>query len=146
MQRTSKLHAIAGALALTLISVFWISTMIAETLGSPADIARVKTLILYGFALLVPALASTGMSGNRLGSGWRQAPVARKRKRLAFAGANGVFVLIPAAVFLAIRAQSGQIDAVFYAVQTIELVAGALNILLLSLNMRDGLALRRQRR
>ena len=36
---------------------------------------------------------------------------------------------------------SGQFAALFYAVQGIELVAGAVNITLMSLNMRDGLRL-----
>ena len=55
--------------------------------------------------------------------------------------ANGVVVLIPAALYLASKAQAGQFDTSFYIVQVIELIAGAVNITLLGLNMRDGLRL-----
>ena len=42
---------------------------------------------------------------------------------------------------LAGKAQAGQFDTSFYIVQVIELIAGAVNITLLGLNMRDGLRL-----
>jgi hypothetical protein len=60
--------------------------------------------------------------------------------------ANGVLVLVPAALFLAVRARGGQLDAVFMLVQAIEVAAGAANIALLSLNMRDGIILGRAAR
>lgn len=58
--------------------------------------------------------------------------------------ANGLLILLPCAFFLAGRAQAGQFDAVFTGVQALELAAGALNIALLSLNMRHGLSLGRK--
>lgn len=54
---------------------------------------------------------------------------------------NGVLVLVPAAFFLAWRSAAGVFDGSFYAVQAIELAAGAANLVLLALNMRDGLRL-----
>jgi hypothetical protein len=51
-------------------------------------------------------------------------------------------VLVPSALFLAYKARAGAFDASFYAVQVLELVAGATNITLLSLNMRDGLTMK----
>jgi hypothetical protein len=51
---------------------------------------------------------------------------------------NGLLVLVPAAVFLAGRASAGRFDAIFYVVQAIELIAGAANLMLIGLNMRDG--------
>jgi hypothetical protein len=56
--------------------------------------------------------------------------------------ANGILVLIPSALFLASKAKAAEFDAVFYAVQTVELAAGAINLALLSLNMRDGLKMK----
>jgi hypothetical protein len=53
--------------------------------------------------------------------------------------ANGLLILIPAALFLASKARHGEFDTAFYSVQAIELIAGAANIMLLALNMRDGL-------
>ena len=59
--------------------------------------------------------------------------------------ANGLLILVPSAVFLALRTGAGQFDTAFYAVQGLELVAGATNLTLLILNMRDGRALGRRR-
>jgi hypothetical protein len=47
---------------------------------------------------------------------------------------------------LAPKASAGDFDAVFYAVQTRELVAGAANVALLALNMRDGFKMKGRRR
>jgi len=58
--------------------------------------------------------------------------------------ANGVLVLIPSALFLAWKAGAGAFDTAFYAVQAVELIAGAVNVTLLSLNMRDGLRMTRR--
>ncbi|MHC2332263.1 hypothetical protein ACVIW0_001552 [Bradyrhizobium sp. USDA 4454] len=61
---------------------------------------------------------------------------------MPFVAGNGILILIPSALFLASRAQAAEFDATFYAVQAIELVAGATNIILLALNMRDGLKMK----
>ena len=58
--------------------------------------------------------------------------------------ANGVLVLIPSALFLAWKASASAFDSAFYAVQAVELIAGAVNVTLLSLNMRDGLRMTRR--
>jgi len=58
--------------------------------------------------------------------------------------ANGVVVLIPSALFLAWKASAGAFDTMFYAVQAVELIAGAANFTLLALNMRDGLRMTRR--
>jgi hypothetical protein len=48
-------------------------------------------------------------------------------------------VLVPCAIILDRWAAAGAFDASFYAVQAIELVAGAVNLTLMGLNVRDGL-------
>jgi len=48
---------------------------------------------------------------------------------------------LPSAYVLALWANAGRFDSAFYALQGVELVAGAINITLLVLNMRDGLRL-----
>lgn len=136
---TKRIHPIAGALALLTILTFWLSTVLSELLGSEAAVTAVKTTIPWGFFLLVPALAAAGGSGAALSKGRRGGLVGRKLRRMPFIAANGIMVLIPAALFLAHKARLGEFDGVFYAVQAIELVAGAGNLTLLSLNLRDGL-------
>lgn len=58
---------------------------------------------------------------------------------MSFIAANGVLILIPCAIFLAHKATAGAFDVSFYAMQIIELLAGATNLILLSMSMRDGL-------
>ena len=53
---------------------------------------------------------------------------------------NGILILVPSALFLASKACAAEFDTVFYAVQALELAAGAANIALIALNVRDGLA------
>lgn len=136
------IHPVVGALAVVTIATFWLSTALAELFASPAVIAAVKTAIPCGFLLLVPALMATGGSGIFLAKG-RQAGLAGvKLKRMRWIAANGVLVLIPSALFLASKARAGEFDSSFYAVQALELTAGAVNLALLGLNMRDGLRMK----
>ena len=141
-----KAHLIAGFLAFALIASFWTATVFVELLGDAAAIATVKGAILWAMLLLVPAMAAVGGSGFRLGGRSRAPIVATKRKRMMAIAANGLLVLVPSAFFLAARAADGRFDAAFYAVQGVELVAGALNLGLMGLNIRDGFAMSRRRR
>jgi hypothetical protein len=54
---------------------------------------------------------------------------------------NGLLVLVPAAILLDRRASAGSFDTRFHVVQAIELVAGGLNLTLMALTVRAGLAL-----
>lgn len=56
--------------------------------------------------------------------------------------ANGILVLIPSALYLASKANASEFDAAFYTIQTIELVAGAINITMLGFNLQDGLRMK----
>ena len=141
-----KAHLVAGSVAFVLIVLFWTSTVGVELFGSEGGIATAKTAILWGMLLLVPSMAVVGGSGFRLG-GRSEAPIiAVKRRRMIVIAANGLLILVPSAVFLAWRASAGQFGAAFYVVQTLELAAGATNLTLMALNMRDGFALTRRRR
>lgn len=140
------IHPLAGLVAMLTIATFWLLTVIAELFASEATVVAVKTAIPWGFFLLVPALAATGGSGFFLSKGQRQGLVGTKLKRMPVVAANGLLVLIPAALFLAAKARAGEFDATFYAVQVLELVAGAVNLTLLGLSMRDGMALTQWRR
>lgn len=140
-----RLHAASGALALAMILGFQAATILAETLGSPATIATVKQAIAWSLLALIPALATAGITGRSLGRGWRQPAVATKQKRMAFAAVNGLLILVPAALVLAWLSAQGDYGPLFTTVQVAELTAGAVNVILLGLNLRDGLALRARR-
>ena len=132
------IHPVAGGIALLTIVVFWLSTALGELFGLVSTIVAIKSAIPWGFLLLIPALAATGGTGFNLSRGRRSKLITTKIKRTAACAANGLLVLVPSALFLAFKARAGELDAVFYGVQALELVAGAVNITLLGLNMRDG--------
>ncbi|SDH22961.1 hypothetical protein [Roseospirillum parvum] len=133
------LHPIAGGLALLLVVGFWLATAISELAGPESAVIAVKTAIPWGLLVLVPALAMAGGSGFRLARTTPGGLAARKGRRMPIIAASGLLILVPAALFLAAKARAGEIDSVFYAVQAVELLAGAVNITLLALNLRDGL-------
>jgi len=136
------IHPIAGALALLTITTFWISTALSELFASQAIVAAVKTVIPWGFLLLIPAFMAAGGSGFTLAKGRRGGLAGAKLKRMPLIAANGIFILVPCALFLASKARAAEFDASFYAVQALELAAGAANIALLALSMRDGLKMK----
>lgn len=140
-----RVHLVAGAVGFLTILTFWITTTVSELFGSAQSITAVKLAIPWGFLLLVPALALTGATGFRLAGASRNPQVLRKKRRMPFIAANGLLVLVPAALYLALLASRGDFGGVFYAVQAIELAAGALNITLMALNIRDGLRLTKGR-
>lgn len=140
------LHRWSGGLALCLLTGFWLSTLISELSGQATVIRAVKTGILYALPLMIAALALTGASGMAIGRQRKGPLIAAKTRRMALAAANGLLILAPAAVFLYLRAKNGAFDTAFYGVQGVELTAGAVNMWLLGLNMRDGLKMASSRK
>lgn len=139
----TKIHGFFGVVALLCVLSFWTGTVVSEVFGDPADITLVKLSILKGMIVLIPAMMLAGGSGFSMK--WRGPMVERKKRRMKVIAANGMLILLPSAFFLSDRAQQGNFDAWFYGVQIIELLAGAANISLLSLNMKDGITSVRKR-
>jgi len=149
MNRTAirNAHALAGTLGFLLLLAFFGATVVAEASGDPALIAFVKRAIVLALIGFVPTMAVAGASGAKLaGERNRSARVARKKRRMAIAAANGLLVLVPCAIALDRLATAGAFGATFGAIQLVELVAGAVNLVLLGLNVRDGLRMRARRR
>ena len=137
----SRAHAIFGSIAMLCIFSFWTSTLFTELFLSQAAIVSVKGIILQAMWILIPAMVATGGSGFALAKGRSGRLVESKKKRMPFIALNWVLVLLPSAVYLHSKAQAGAFDTSFYAIQVVELVAGAINLWLLSNNMYDGLKL-----
>lgn len=135
------LHPVAASIAFLVILIFWLATALSELSGSVAAIVAVKRAIPWGLLVLIPALILTGASGFRLAGGSADPRILAKKRRMPIIAANGLLVLVPAAFYLAALAGRGTFDTGFYLVQAIELVAGAVNLVLMGLNMRDGLTL-----
>ena len=133
-------HRIAGILALLCIATFFLSTILVELFGSHAAVAQLKSLIVTpGLWILIPAVAAAGGSGMFLSKSRKGRLVDAKKKRMPFIAANGLLVLVPCAIVLDRWAAVGSFDTSFYLVQAIELLAGATNLMLMGLNVRDGL-------
>ncbi|MCC7327503.1 MAG: hypothetical protein IT521_11945 [Burkholderiales bacterium] len=137
----SKLHGLFGAVALLCIATFWTSTVVSELFLSSVSVVAVKNAVLTGMWVLIPAMAATGGGGFSLARSRSGRLVEVKGRRMKGVAANGMLVLLPSAYVLASWANAGRFDGAFYALQGVELVAGAINITLLVLNMRDGLRL-----
>ncbi|MEW8141599.1 MAG: hypothetical protein AB2776_09380 [Candidatus Thiodiazotropha endolucinida] len=135
-------HKLAAITTTLCIGTFFLSTILVEVFGSPEAIATVKSLIVMpGLFLLVPAIAATGATGFAMSKSRKGRLLEAKKKRMPIIGANGIIILMPAAIFLDRWAAAGTFDIWFYLLQGVELLAGAVNLTLMSLNIRDGLRL-----
>lgn len=136
---TLIIHRFAAVIAILCIALFFSATIYVELYGTTESIATVKSLIVWpGLIVLVPAVALTGGSGFVLGSARKGHLVQQKKKRMPFVGANGILILIPCAILLDLWASKGIFDTYFYIVQGIELIAGASNLILMGMNIKDG--------
>lgn len=140
---TTRIHGVAGIIGFLLILSFWAATVVSEVLGSADAITNVKNAILWGMAGLIPAMIIAGATGSVLAKRGVGSKAAAKAKRMKVIAFNGIFLLVPSAFFLAARANAGDFDAMFYVVQVLELTAGAVNLGLMGLNIRDGLMITR---
>jgi len=93
------------------------------------------------FACQVYSIAVAGALGSKLGGNTTTGPIGAKKKRMAIITANGLLILIPSALYLHSMASSGDFGSMLYLIQALELTAGATNLFLMSLNIRDGLKL-----
>lgn len=134
------IHLFAGLLATLTIASFFSISLLSELLGSTETIVATKALIVMpGLFLLIPAIVATGVSGFILSKSRQGRLIAGKKKRMPFIAANGVLILVPCAIFLNRLAAAGTFDTTFYLVQGLEFLAGATNLGLMGLNIRDGL-------
>lgn len=144
---SKRAHLIVGMLATLCIATFFLSTIITELFGSHAAVAQLKSLIVTpGLWIMVPLMAAAGGSGMFLAKSRKGRLVDAKKRRMPFIAANGLLVLVPCAILLSRWAAAGSFDTTFYVVQVIELIAGATNLTLMSLNARDGMRMVGRRR
>ena len=138
----SRIHAFAGIVGFLCILIFWTSTAYSELFTSHETVAAVKAMILRGMFILVPAMALAGGLGMSVGAKWKNPLAVAKKKRMPIIALNGLIILLPSAFYLAFKSDAGEFDNWFYAVQILELCAGALNLSLIGLNIRDGLRMK----
>ncbi|AKH19960.1 membrane protein [Sedimenticola thiotaurini] len=136
---TLLLHRFAALVAILCVAMFFSATLLVEIFGDTTTIATVKSLIVSpGLFILVPSIALTGGSGFALAKSRNGKLTQLKKRRMPIIGANGIVVLIPCAILLDHWASAGMLGTHFYIVQSIELLAGGINLILMAMNIRDG--------
>ncbi len=144
MNIISTLHKVTGFLALTLILIFITSSIYIEINGNVILIQKVKSLIVFpGLFILIPSLIITGSVGFRLAGQSKNVYILKKKKRMPFIALNGIFILIPCALYLKYLS-THTLDSTFYLVQTLEICAGFINCVLIILNIRDGIWIKKK--
>lgn len=141
-----KIHVVTAFASFIFIAGFWTSSVISELFLPNSCVATVKQGIAYALLIFIPTIAAVGGTGFSLGGKSTHALVAAKRRRMPVIALTGLLVLVPAALFLNMKAQAGEFDTAFFLVQAIELLAGASNLTLMGMNIRDGLRLSRNRK
>jgi hypothetical protein len=140
-----RIHLVASLAALAIVSSFLVSSAAVEAFGDENDIRAAKKWILAMLVALIPIMAAAGLSGRRLAGRSRAAVVRRKLRRMKAIGTTGLLVLVPCAVALERLADRNDFGLAFATVQGVEVLGGTLNLTLLILNFRDGMALRTKR-
>lgn len=139
-----RVHVVASLVATATIFTFLVLALASEL--APGFTATARAAILRGLFVLVPALMAVGITGARLAHKHRGRLLDDKLRRMKLVAMNVLFILLPSAIWLAWRAEAGHFDTAFGVVQVIELCAGAANLRLLLLNLRDGMRLSGGRR
>ncbi len=111
-------------------------------MGAPDTVALVKRLIFMGMFVQVLALLAAGGSGVALLGTRTDSLALEKQKRGPRAFMTTLLVLLPSAYFLSSWAASGAFDARYYGVQGVEILGELFCVVMIGLNIRDGLALR----
>ena len=91
--------------------------------------------------VLLAALMGAGASGVSLLGKRTESLALTKQKRGPIAFMTSLLILLPCSYFLSRMASSGSFDTWFYVLQAAELAACSIVVVLVGLNIRDGLAL-----
>ena len=147
MPRSSlvRIHLAAAVGALALIATFLVSSAVTELTGSAGDVHSLRQRIVLGLPLLIGCLAAAALTGRRLARNSRAAVIRRKQRRMQVVAAIGIIMLVPCALILDARTAGASAGSVVIALEIAETLAGALNLTLLLLNVRDGRRLSRPR-
>jgi CDGSH-type Zn-finger protein len=137
----SAMHAVAGVVGFLLVVTFTMSTALSELIGSHETIATVKTWVFRGMLVLLPALIGAGATGVSLLGKRTDSLALTKQKRGPIAFMTSLLVLLPCSYFLSSMASEGSFDKWFYGLQALELAASSVVVVMIGLNIRDGLAL-----
>lgn len=136
-----NIHRVAAILSFLLLAAFVVITIVTELFLAKQAVGIVKRAIIYGLVPFVMLVAVTAACGFKLAFDRRHPLIMVKHRRVAVIVLNGLLVLLPAGLYLGVKASTGEFDTLFYIVQTIELIVGAATLIMIGLNIRDGMRL-----
>lgn len=147
MKRSQLLffHILSTIIALLTIGSFFSFSLFAEIKGSQHFISQVKRVIFYCLPILVITMPSLAISGKRLAGNSKNLLVLSKLKRMKWIAMNGV-VLVSIAIYLYYLSNFGEISQTFWIFQTVEIVFGGFNLILIGLNIKSGLVLSKKKK
>ncbi|WP_434779637.1 hypothetical protein [Neisseria sp. Ec49-e6-T10] len=134
-------HGLFAVLSICFIFCFWTITVLSTLFATEITIVLIKQGILYCFILFIPCIVLTGITGFLLTKNRQGKIIQTKKKRMPIIAINGLFILVPCAFYLASKAQQAQFDVLYYLIQSLELMIGAINLYLMGRSVRDGLKL-----
>ena len=137
------IHLIATIVAVLAISTFFTISLIAEIKGNDDFIRSVKAFILYALPIMVLAMPTLKITGDKLAGKSKSPLILAKIKRMKLVLMNGM-ILISLAIFLYYRSHYQQIDSVFLIAQIAEFAFGLFNLSLIFMNAKSRNAVIRQ--
>ena len=136
------IHGFAATIAIFTVISFWVSTIISELFLDYQAVKMVKqAIVYYGLPIMVLAMMVTAASGFMLSKGTNYQPILTKKKRMPLIIVNGLFILLPLAIYLNYKATNDMFDGWFVGLQLLELVVGAIQFSLLMKNFKEGIKL-----
>jgi hypothetical protein len=134
-----KLHRLFALTTFLTILTFWTSTLITELFFDYKTVLTVKSLIVFpGLFILIPSIIITAITANLLVKSSDKIELIKSKKaRMPIIGVIGGAILLPSAMYLNSLASQQLFDFEFYLFQAIELIAGATNIWLMYLNIKE---------
>lgn len=135
-----NIHIAATLIAILTMGSFFVSSLWAEMNGDETVIRKVKEVIVFSLPVLLVAMPTLGISGNKLAGKSQHPTIIAKQKRMKFVFVNGL-ALITSACFLYYRSHYQTIDGIFLGAQLVEFGLGLTNLILIGLNIKSGLQL-----
>lgn len=134
------IHITATIKAACTIALFFLSSLIAELMSDEEIIRTVKASIFYSLPVLFFSMPTLAISGRKLAGHSQHPDILKKMARMKLMVFNGI-ILIALASFLYYYSNYYAIDSTFLYAQIVELILGFTNLLLIGLNIQDGLKL-----
>ena len=135
------LHASAGMFSMLFLFVSFVVTIVAAFFYLPQDIIASQQAILQAIWVYFFFLLTAASIGLWLSKGRKERIVVVKKRRMLIILILSVFGLLPSVYLLASQSIGWEGGIIFFSIQAFELTVSAMLMMLLGLNVLDGLKL-----